>query len=209
MISIEILAAFFATAIILGFVPGPDNIFVLTQSAVEGHRAGITVTFGLLTGLVFHTVAVAFGVSVIFKTSPVAFTILKIFGICYLLYLAWGAFHCRDANISNKKGKKRSAIALYRRGIIMNITNPKIAIFFLAFLPQFTDPSRGSIPMQIITLGAIFIIATLIVFVIIAYLAGSIGSYLRESDKAQTILNRIAGTVFIGLAIKLVFTSNN
>lgn len=209
MISPEVLSAFFITAVILGFVPGPDNIFVLTQSATEGRKAGIIVTFGLLTGLMFHTLAVAFGVSVIFKTSPMAFTILKIFGITYLLYLAWGSFHSKNAKISGKNGKKRSTFSLYRRGIIMNITNPKISIFFLAFLPQFAEPAKGSMTAQLIILGLTFIIATLMVFSVIAYLAGSIGTFLRNSDKAQTNLNRIAGTVFIALALKLAITSNN
>ena len=91
----------------------------------------------------------------------------------------------------------------------MNISNPKISIFFLAFLPQFTDPARGEIPLQVIILGVVFIIATLIVFLIISFLAGTIGDYLKNSDKAQTYLNRIAGTVFIGLAVKLAISENS
>lgn len=204
----EILLAFFATAFILGLVPGPDNIFVLTQSAAEGRRAGIIVTFGLLTGLLFHTAAVALGISVIFQTSPFAFTLLKIFGICYLLYLAWGAFRASKAKISSGNSKILGSAALYHRGIIMNISNPKISIFFLAFLPQFTDPKLGNIPIQIITLGIVFIIATALVFCSVAYLAGSLGDILRKSPKTQIILNRIAGIVFIALALKLAITSN-
>lgn len=209
MLPFELLTAFFMMAILLGLSPGPDNIFVLTQSAVSGRRAGIAVTFGLLTGIFFHTVAVAFGIAVIFQTSPFAFTALKIFGVGYLLYLAWGAFQAGDAKIRGKDLSNLSSFKLYRRGILMNISNPKIAIFFLAFLPQFADPELGSVPLQILLLGSIFNFATLLVFISICFLAGSIGDFLKSSHKAQSILNKIAGTVFVGLAIKLALTDNN
>ncbi len=205
MLSIEIVTGFFATAIILSLAPGPDNIFVLTQSAIEGRLAGIIVTLGLATGLLFHTAAVAFGVAVIFQTSAIAFTILKMCGVAYLLYLAWGAFRTSASRISIK-GKSIGLGRLYRRGIIMNITNPKVSIFFLAFLPQFVDPKVGDITYQIISLGLIFIVATLIIFGSIALLSGTLGKRLKESDKAQIALNRIAGTVFIALALKLAIT---
>ncbi|MDG1708266.1 MAG: LysE family translocator [Emcibacteraceae bacterium] len=209
MIPIDVLGTFFATAIILGLVPGPDNLFVLTQAAAKGRVSGIIVTFGLLTGLLVHTMAVALGISVIFKTSPLAFTILKIFGVGYLLYLAYGSFRAGKENIEKRNKKPVSLMTLYRRGIIMNISNPKISIFFLAFLPQFADPSRGEVSIQIAVLGIVFIIATLIIFALISFLAGSIGDYLKNSDKAQTYLNRIAGVVFIGLAAKLAFSNHN
>lgn len=209
MLPFDLLTAFFITSILLGITPGPDNIFVLTQSSVSGTRAGIAVTFGLLMGIFCHTVAVAFGIAVIFQTSPLAFTILKIFGVGYLLYLAWGAFKAGNAKIKGKDLSNLSSFKLFRRGILMNISNPKIAIFFLAFLPQFADPELGSVPMQILLLGSIFNFATLLVFISICFLAGSIGDYLKSSNRAQIILNRIAGTVFVGLALKLALTDNN
>lgn len=209
MLPFDLLTAFFVTSILLGITPGPDNIFVLTQSAVSGRRAGIAVTFGLLTGIFCHTVAVAFGIAVIFQTSPLAFTVLKIFGVGYLLYLAWGAFKAGNAKITGKDLSNLSSFKLFKRGILMNISNPKIAIFFLAFLPQFADAELGSVPLQILLLGSIFNFATLLVFISICFLAGSIGDYLKSSDRAQIILNRIAGTVFVGLALKLALTDNN
>jgi threonine/homoserine/homoserine lactone efflux protein len=209
MIPLDVLVTFFATALILGVVPGPDNLFVLTQAAAKGRASGIVVTFGLLTGLLVHTIAVALGISVIFKTSPVAFTILKVFGVGYLLYLAYGAFRANKESIKDRNKKPTSLVSLYRRGIIMNISNPKISIFFLAFLPQFTDPARGEVSLQVVILGVVFIIATLIIFLIISFLAGTIGDYLKNSDKAQTYLNRIAGTVFVGLALKLALSENS
>lgn len=208
MVSTELLLAIFATSFILALVPGPDNIFLLTQSAIEGPAAGIFLTFGLLTGIACHTVAVVFGLTLLLKSSVIAFSILKIFGVSYLLYLAWGAFRASASKISTKKNKTIGNFNLYRRGILMNISNPKMAIFFLALFPQFIDPSRGSVARQTIELSASFSFATLIVFVGIAYLAGTLGDFLRNSSRAQTILNRTAGTIFLGFAIKLALTTN-
>jgi len=206
MLSIDVATSFFIASVILALAPGPDNIFVLTQSAIEGRLAGIIVTLGLATGLIFHTAAVALGIAVIFQTSIIAFTVLKFCGVVYLLYLAWGAFRASASKISTKDRKPLGKIALYRRGIIMNITNPKVSIFFLAFLPQFVATDGGPIEQQIIFLGVIFMIATLLMFSAIAIVSGSLGKWLKQSDNAQIWLNRIAGTVFVGLAAKLAFT---
>lgn len=206
MISVETLAAFFTASVLLALAPGPDNIFVLTQSALYGKLSGLLVTLGLCTGLIVHTSAVAFGVAVIFQASALAFTALKLFGAGYLLYLAWGAFRASATKIKTQNGDGRSLGSLYRRGIIMNVTNPKVSIFFLAFLPQFADPARGPLPLQMIILGSVFILSTILVFGTIAMLAGTIGNWLARSDKAQIIMNRVAGTVFVLLALKLVTT---
>jgi len=206
MIPVETLAAFFTASVLLALAPGPDNIFVLTQSALHGKLSGLLVTLGLCTGLIVHTSAVAFGVAVIFQASALAFTALKLFGAGYLLYLAWGAFRASAREIKTGTGTGRSLGRLYRRGIIMNVTNPKVSIFFLAFLPQFADPARGPLALQMIILGGVFILSTILVFGTIALLAGTIGSWLASSDKAQLIMNRVAGTVFVGLALKLATT---
>ena len=204
MIPLETLIIFLSASIALSLSPGPDNIFVLTQSAMNGRKAGVFVTLGLCTGLMVHTVAISLGVAAIFQTSELAFNILKIIGAMYLLYLAWQAFRAGDSNINPIKNSNLNWKQLYIRGIIMNITNPKVAIFFLAFLPQFAQPTVGSITVQMAILGGLFILATLVVFSSVAWSAGFIGEWLKRSDKAQRIINRIAGTVFIGLALKLV-----
>jgi len=206
MISIETLITFFTASILLGVAPGPDNIFVLTQSALRGRSAGIVVMLGLCTGLIVHSGAVALGVAVIFQTSAVAFSALKFIGAGYLVYLAWQAFRASAHQIQSKREGQVNHWKLYRRGIIMNITNPKVSIFFLAFLPQFADPIRGPISMQILILGGLFIISTILVFGNIALLAGTLGQWLNRSSRAQNILNKIAGTVFLGLALKLATT---
>jgi len=206
MIPIETLAAFFMASVLLALAPGPDNIFVLTQSALHGKLSGLLVTLGLCTGLIVHTTAVAFGVAVIFQASALAFTALKLLGAGYLLYLAWGAWRAGATKINSSSGIGLSLGKLYRRGIIMNVTNPKVSIFFLAFLPQFADPARGSLTVQMILLGGVFIISTILVFGSIALLAGALGSMLARSDRAQIVMNRVASLVFIGLALKLSTT---
>lgn len=207
MIPIDSIATFIVASALLSIAPGPDNIFVLTQSALHGKKAGVLVTLGLCSGLVVHTSAVALGVAVIFQTSAVAFTLLKLLGAAYLLYLAWQAYSAAAKKLDARDQIQRSSAALYRRGIIMNITNPKVSIFFLAFLPQFASRDSGTLAPQIFLLGALFILVALVIFSAIAVLAGSLGARLNNSPKWQLILNRIAATVFLGLALKLA-TSN-
>lgn len=206
IIPLDIGFTFFLASVILAIAPGPDNIFVLTQSALHGKTSGLWVTLGLCTGLIVHTMAVALGVAAIFQLSVVAFTLLKIAGGCYLIYLAWQAFRASATAIASQQTNRVSSGRLYRRGIIMNVTNPKVSIFFLAFLPQFADPGRGPLTLQIVVLGFIFIIATILVFGSVALLAGALGEWLNRSNKAQIILNRVAGTVFVALALKLLTT---
>ena len=204
MLSFETLTTFFSAAVLLALVPGPDNLFVLTQAAIRGKAAGVAVMLGLCTGLIGHSTAVALGVAVIFQTSAVAFTALKYIGAGYLVYLAWQAFRASVEEIENSPDESVTDYwKLYRRGIIMNITNPKVSIFFLAFLPQFVDPARGSVSLQILLLGGVFILATILIFGGIALLAGWLGERLNRSNTARNFLNKLAGAVFLGLALKL------
>ncbi|MFZ2949414.1 MAG: LysE family translocator [Desulfuromonadaceae bacterium] len=206
MIESRMLLMFFTTSILLAFSPGPDNLFVMTQAARQGRKAGLLVTLGLCTGLLFHTATVTFGLAALFKASAVAFTGLKFAGAAYLLYLAGNAFRARAGSGSTAVADHVNPGVLYRRGIIMNITNPKVSIFFLAFLPQFADPANGPLSMQIMLLGGIFIIATLLVFGLISILAGVFGERFRRSAFAQKVLNRAAACIFAALALKLALT---
>ena len=208
MIPFEIASVFFIASVLLALAPGPDNIFVLTQSALHGKGAGLLVTIGLCTGLLVHTTAVSLGVAAVFKTSSLAFNLLKAVGAMYLLYLAWQSFRAGTAAIPKDEISSLSQLQLYVRGLIMNVTNPKVAIFFLAFLPQFADPARGSLTLQIFLLGALFLLAALIVFGSIAMGAGFLGEWLRKSRRVQVIMNWVAGTVFIVLALKLLSTAH-
>jgi threonine/homoserine/homoserine lactone efflux protein len=201
---IETALTFILASALLAFAPGPDNIFVLTQSATHGWRAGVLVTLGLCTGLIVHTMAVALGVAAIFQVSAVAFTGLKILGAVYLLYLAWQAFKAGAMSMDEQKSAPLSAKALYWRGVVMNITNPKVAIFFLAFLPQFTQVGGLPISLQMVILGLLFIATALVVFSTIAVLSGLLRHWFARSQSSQAWLNRVASVVFVGLAIKLL-----
>ena len=208
MLPLETLIAFFTTSVLLAIIPGPDNIFVLTQSIFQGKKSGLIIMLGLCTGLIFHTLAVILGVAVIFQTSIFAFTILKIIGAMYLLYLAWQIFKAGNQKIDTKNNNANIDYKkLYYRGIIMNITNPKVSIFFLAFLPQFTNPNLGSIPLQMLLLGILFLIAALLVFSLIALYSAKLGKIINKSDKSQKILNKLVSLVFVALAIKLISTN--
>ena len=205
MISLSTALAFFGASVLLALAPGPDNVFVLLQSAMRGRAAGLRVVLGLCTGLLGHTAAVAGGLAALFAASATAFVIVKWAGALYLAWLAWQAFRAPAGEVASTPAEpgQGDGWAMYRRGVIMNLTNPKVAIFFLAFLPQFADPARGPIWAQIVLLGAIFMAATLLVFGAIAWFAASLGDWLRRSPRAHRTLNRAAGAVFALLALRL------
>ena len=203
------LLSFFGLSLLLGLSPGPDNLFVLMQSATQGRRAGLLVTLGLCTGLLGHTAAVALGLAALLAASPAAFGALKLAGAAYLLYLAWGAWHAPaavQAEGSAAPVARSSGWRLYGRGVVMNLSNPKVAIFFLALLPQFVQADAGPVHWQIVQLGALFMLATLLVFGGFAWVAAWLGGLLRGSARAQRWLNRTAAAVFAGLAARLLWS---
>lgn len=204
MLSNETILTFMLASILLSYAPGPDNTFVLMQSAMHGRKAGFIVTLGLCSGLVVHTMAVTLGVAAIFQVSAVAFTALKVLGAFYLVYLAWLSFKAGASVLKEGKSEKLSNATLYKRGMFMSITNPKLAIFFMAFLPQFADPAQGSLSLQLLLLGGLFIVAGFVVMSSIAFLSGAISAWFKNSMVAQSVINKLAGVVFVGLALKLV-----
>lgn len=206
MLTPEIALSFFGVAVLLALAPGPDNLFVLMQSAMWGRTSGMFVVLGLCTGLIGHTVAVAVGLAALFAASETAFTLLKLAGALYLLYLAWQAFRFKGMASSDERPAALRPSQLYRRGIIMNLTNPKVSLFFLAFLPQFTSPARGSVALQTLSLGGLFMVSTLLVFGLLAWFSGTLGERIQSSARAQRVLNRLAALVFVGLAVKLVMS---
>ena len=207
----DVLMAFFGVAVLLGLSPGPDNLFVLVQSAQRGWRVGLCVVLGLCIGIVGHTAAVALGLAAGVAASLMLFTALKVCGAAYLLYMAWGAWRApvqvsETAQVQPQRDvlTLQSALGWIGRGVVMNLTNPKVLIFFLAFLPQFADPARGSVPLQIMVLGCVFMLSSWLVFGSIACFSGLFGQILQRSARAQRWLNRIAATVFGALALRLI-----
>jgi len=206
ILSTETIIAFVTASVVLSLVPGPDNIFVMSHSALKGWKIGFYTTLGLCTGLIAHTVLVAIGVSVIFQTSAIAFNGLKIIGAFYLLYLAWLSVQNKELNIggTDKDNTNRS---YYLTGVIMNLTNPKVALFFLVFLPQFVNTSNDNVSIQISLLGLLFILSALCVFTSIAYLASFLEDILKKSKTVNKNLNILAALIYFALAINLFFVT--
>ena len=206
MLSFETTCAFFVASLLMAMTPGPDVIIVLTQSSLYGMRAGVLTTLGLMTGLLGHTLAVALGVAVLFQTSEAAFTALKFLGAAYLLYLAWQSFRSGVFRASLTQSLFPGYGTLYRRGFLSNITNPKVTLFFLAFLPQFCAPERGSVALQVMELGLLFMLAAFIVFTAVSALGGRLAHWFNSSPRGQMLMHRVAGLVFVALAGMLIFS---
>ena len=206
VLSIETIIAFVTASVVLSLVPGPDNLFVMSHSALKGWKIGFYTTLGLCTGLIGHTVLVAIGVSVIFQTSAIAFNGLKIIGACYLIYLAWLSIQNKELNLggTDKNSTNRS---YYFTGVIMNLANPKVALFFLVFLPQFVNTSNDNVTIQIFLLGLLFILSALCVFTSIAYLASFLEDILKKSKTVNKNLNLLAALIYFTLAINLFFVT--
>ena len=204
ILSLETIVAFVIASVVLSLVPGPDNIFVMTNSALKGWKVGFYITLGLCTGLIGHTILVAIGVSVIFQTSALAFNGLKIVGACYLAYLGWLSLKSKELTIGLNDADNITR-SYYITGIVMNLTNPKVALFFLVFLPQFINPINGSVTIQIFILGFLFILSALCVFLSIAFLGSFLESYLKKSSAINKNINKLAALVYFALAINLFF----
>jgi len=204
ILSLETIIAFVIASVVLSLVPGPDNIFVMTNSALKGWKVGFYITLGLCTGLIGHTILIAIGVSVIFQTSALAFNGLKIVGACYLAYLGWLSLKSKELTIGLNDADNITR-SYYITGIVMNLTNPKVALFFLVFLPQFINPINGSVTIQIFILGFLFILSALCVFLSIAFLGSFLESYLKKSSAINKNINKLAALVYFALAINLFF----
>lgn len=207
MFSISTLFLFMGAAVLLILIPGPDLIFAITQGITNGRKAGIYTAIGLALGNTVHTLAAALGLSILVKTSPILFTLFKIAGAMYLFHLAWKSLKHRKNAHTLSKGEKIDEMALLRRGLIMNVLNPKVAIFFLTFLPQFVNYEQGQVPLQMILLGLIFIVLTALIFGLLAYFAGVFSGRLLEKPRVQESANIGASVIFLGLGIKLLTTS--
>ncbi|NRD77014.1 LysE family translocator [Bacillus sp. BRMEA1] len=201
------LLLFMGTAIILILIPGPDLLFTITQGMTNGRRAGITTALGLSLGNIVHTLAAALGLSLIIKTSVVLFTIFKSIGALYLFYLAYQSLKHRKEQMDLNAGKNSEGKGLFLKGLLMNIFNPKVAIFFLTFLPQFVNYKFESVPLQMCILGLIFIMLTAIIFSLFGYFSGVFRERLLKNPRFNEYLNIAATVIFIGLGLKLLTTA--
>lgn len=202
----ENLVYFIGVSVALTVAPGPDVIFLASQGLAGGPRAGLAVALGLSSGLLVHTTLAALGVSALFAASPAAFNAVKWAGAAYMVWLARGSFREQPAAAGAQPLAGGSA-ALYRRGVIMNLLNPKVALFFLALLPQFVDPARGSVRAQMAILGLVFMAQVIAVFGTIGYLSGTLGARLLPGAKNARRLSVLKGLIFLGLAAYLGFSA--
>ena len=201
-------AIYFITAsMALTIAPGPDIIFVITQSISQGKKAGIATALGLCSGILVHTTAAALGISAILHQSAIAFQILKYAGAIYLLFLAWKALKEGEHLLPTGSVRQYNLLTLYKRGILMNILNPKVSLFFLAFLPQFVTPKAGDVAVQMILLGLLFMLQAVAIFTTIAIFSGSIGKKLLGKPKLAKYINLTKAAIFAFIGVNLAFTS--
>lgn len=200
--NIEVLIGFIAATSLLAITPGPDNIYVLMQSIVNGRKYGIATVLGLMSGCLIHTSVVAFGASTILKENPKLFFIIKLFGALYLVYLAYKVFKSSgDIELGSDAIPKKSVFQLFKQGFIMNVLNPKVTLFFLALFPGFLFSEDMSKVIQFYVLGILFMLVSFIIFSSIAVLAGIISDKLKNNKKIGIYMKWIQIVVFVGIAI--------
>jgi threonine/homoserine/homoserine lactone efflux protein len=186
--------------------PGPDMIYVITRGMAHGRKAGMLSAIGVVCGILVHTTAAAFGLTLILQTSAFAFLFVKFTGAIYLLYLGFKAWRDKSAFHLQTSAPIASSGALFWQGVLSNVLNPKIAIFFLAFLPQFVDKGSSHVTWQMFILGITFACFGLCFLLVVGYSSGSIGKWLTRRPQRAQFFQRLAGGILIGLGIRLAFS---
>lgn len=207
MLTFQQFLGFLLAAMLITVSPGPDNLMVLSMGVSKGRRPGIAFGLGCATGCLSHTLLVVAGISALIAASPTAFTFLKLGGGLYLFWL--GVKLLRSAGVvrSGKAGSAEASLpALFLKGVVANAVNPKVALFFLSFLPQFVIPANGSISGQIAVLGLTFTVQAALLFGLLGYFSSSVGQWLATRPKAGFALDWLAGGVFIGLGLRLMIS---
>lgn len=200
MISLETLITFTFAAIILNLSPGPSNLYIMARSISQGVRGGIIAAFGLATGLMVHVILAALGVSAIFHHSPLVYSIIKLAGAFYLIYLGIQYWKTSGKSISlMRPRKKKSHPRIFRESMVVEITNPKTALFFLAFIPQFISPEAGSISLQILILGTIVTLSAIPCDVLVALTSTTVAAALSSQRNSHRLQYRLSGSILFGM----------
>lgn len=197
------LLLFMTAALALNVTPGPDMLYVVARSVGEGRAAGIVSALGIAAGTIVHTLAVALGLAGLLRAVPVAFEIVKWMGAAYLVWLGVRALRRSGTLSTTEELAPASRGAMFRQGMLTNVLNPKVALFFLAFLPQFVDPERGPVALQMIALGVLFNIQGTLVNILVAVLASGASAWSRRRFGESPLMRRVTGVVFIGLGVRL------
>ncbi|MFD0771887.1 LysE family translocator [Bacillus sp. CGMCC 1.60114] len=194
---------FLITGILLNLIPGADTMYIVGRSISQGRKAGVYSVFGIITGSLIHTLLVAFGLSIILTKSIVLFNAIKIIGVIYLVYLGIRMIIDKtNVNFQANAPSKLNIKKIYVQGLLTSLTNPKVALFFIAFLPQFID-TKVSSPISFIILGLTFTITGLLWCLFIAYFSSYVTKKIRGNEKIGKVLNKITGIIFIGMGLKL------
>lgn len=205
MLTTPQVLAFLAAALVLTASPGPDNLMVLGMGMSRGRRAGIAFGLGCALGCLSHTLLAAIGVSALVAASPVAFTVLKVAGGAYLVWMGVQAWrHAGAVRVGGEAGDAAPLRQLFVKGLIANAINPKVVLFFLSFLPQFVVASQGRMEWQLGLLGVLFTAQAVVLFGLLGWFSGSIGVWLNRRPSVGLWLDRLAGTVFIGLGVRMI-----
>ena len=209
MLAPEQFLGFLLAAVLITASPGPDNLMVLGLGMSKGRKQGMVFGLGCALGCLSHTLLAVLGVSALIAASPIAFTALRVGGGLYLVWLGWNALRSQGgSNGSNNSADgvqaPQSLRSLFTKGLVANAINPKVVLFFLSLLPQFVIPANGQVPGQMLALGVTFTIQAAILFGLLGYFAGAIGAWLNRKPGAGKWLDRIAGTVFVALGVKLI-----
>ena len=205
MLAPEQFFGFLLAAILLTASPGPDNLMVLGLGMSKGRKQGMVFGLGCALGCLSHTFLAVIGVSAIIAASPTAFTVLRIGGGLYLVWLGIGALRSQGGQAAaDDKAPQQSLRSLFMKGLLANAINPKVVLFFLSLLPQFVIAANGKVPGQMLALGVTFTVQAAILFGLLGYFAGAVGAWLERRPGAGKWLDRLAGTVFIALGVKLI-----
>jgi RhtB (resistance to homoserine/threonine) family protein len=204
MLGTHHLSAFLLSSFLLWITPGTDTMYILARSISQGRRAGVISALGISSGILVHTGCAAFGLSAILATSAWAFTAIKVAGAAYLIYLGVQAWVKKSLPLSTPEINAMSSWQLYRQGVITNVLNPKVALFFLAFLPQFVDPSAGLGALPFLFLGILLVMGSTAWCMVLAGFAAVATKALRNHKQASVWLERITGCVYIGMGLTLL-----
>jgi threonine/homoserine/homoserine lactone efflux protein len=197
------IALFLVASALLTIAPGPDIVYVLTRGITQGRKAGFAAALGFATGVIFHTALAALGIAALIRSSEVAFSLVRYAGAAYLIYIGVRAVTSKSAFALETGNGKRALRTIYMQSVVGNVLNPKVTLFFLSFLPQFVNAAAGHLETQMLLLGVIFMVQTVVIFGAVALFSGFIGDWLKRKPAIGDRLNLFAGLTFIGLGIRV------
>ena len=206
MPSIEILISFTIAALVMNLSPGPSNLYVMARSIAQGVHAGIVAAIGLAVGSMVHVIATVLGLSAVFAYSPLLYTFVKLVGAAYLIYLgvSYWKSNTQDGDASANKAKQKPLLSVLKDSIIVEVSNPKTALFFLALLPQFVVPESGPVSHQLLVLGIIVTVISLPCDLLVAVSSSKVANWLSNNEKAQVVQERVSGSILVGMGSYIV-----